>query len=1198
MNRFAHRSRLTAATLALAIVTNLAMAGDDPVFVDVPSGTIDCATTPFGLTARALVDAEPLFLQGQGSNATFDEYRAAAIGDPLEPVYRASIGGANGAGARNYRKAINVDLNGDGRDEVVVAYSSGSDIVLAVFKRTSGLSPSVERIDTWTYTEAMDVSSIDLAAGDFDGSRDGKQELAIVWSRTAASTMRVSFLTGHPSGTINEADQMLAGTFINGFQSSVPPKLATGDFLLANRDQVVLTGERPSPRALIFEMIMFQPDDPAFQPTPANSHDIGRVWFEHSLSSGLFALDDENSILVGPIQGIAVAAGDVTDTAADELVIQISTETTRFARNSWSVLERLLQFTAVRDDAGAITAVTLPVSGYDASRRIEHSEDHIVQTVAPPSIALTIADLDGLPPREIVRVRAGGSHISVPLPNNIAVASYGAGVRLAADFRYVGVGTDRTVQFISTAVGDIARYEWSINGQPFSTSPRPVRRFDTSGEYPVLLRVFPRDGSPEQTSLRSVNVQQTTVAGGGDAPVRYRFTHDPARSYAGTLPTSQYSSGSMVALAVADIDNDHRPEILTIARGGPLVSTFDHVNRIVWRPGIGGTLTPQSTTESGTFSAVDVLSSDFDGNSLHALISGDCRRVTDNLIRTLTWQPPYFSALQDGAWKAASYGRNVGGASSHEQRAGRYFSSSLSGYIGASTEIGPFGVKIIETSLKVTASQSWQRENGVLHGRENEYTLSEGAVHSGSSEALVQTESHQSDCYKYDLFESGDILADSHVRMCEVIHDGSEFENTSALVMNNLTNQTPPVQVPMHWVPMQRDWASLALFRPVASNASFAAGSSADRATDGRFGTAAESFGRSLQPYLQIDLGSVQDISAIRVFPKTGEVSKLWGYRVYTSEQPFTGTAVPGGSSVTQFQQDTGVEAVYREWNIWTRNPGNPNQPLRARYLRIQHPGNDPVAFSIAEIQVFGETHAEPPTYPESVCDNITGDGVFYARVWNPVAREYRSIELLGDLIWTGSPAENVNLPNGNLCDNDNETRPVLIGGDGTPAVARYSIWNGLSIGGDATTQWSLDTSTTETQGTYTSLDDSHNVGVEWEFGIGVGTMLVAGAAVEFGTGVTRESQSSTAWTEGFSIGGEIEGFGPNNPLASACRYFPRPYAFRQTSYSNGGFKQAMYVTDYTVRQTPHGTAWQRDQNLSHCLTGELSDVIFANGFQ
>lgn len=731
----------------------------------------------------------------------------------------------------------------------------------------------------------------------------------------------------------------------------------------------------------------------------------------------------------------------------------------------------------------------------------------------------------------------------------------------------------------------------------FSTSPRPVHRFPSAQNYTIKLTVTARDGSTTEHT-RVVQVGANTPAGGGDAPIRYRFNTDPARSLSGVTNDPWYFPGALLDLAVADIDNDQVPEVLTVARAGA-VGSFELVVRTVWTSQANNSLQPRSISEDGAFGPLNVLASDFDGNSLHAKISQNCRRVTENVLRTVTWQPPYFSALQADAWKAAAYGQNIGQTSGYEQRAGRYFGNSISGYIGVGVDISPFGVKVFEASIKASAGQSWQRESGTLHGYENEYELAEGAEHNGNGEALVQTERHTADCYIYDVYLSGEVMPDSELRMCETEVQPTVAQDTSARVLNTLTNQTLPVQVPAHWVPLQRDWASLSLFHPVVVNATLASGSSAAQATDGMFSTAATSFNSSLQPYLQIDLGSVRDISAIRIFPGTDEVSKLWGYRLYASEQPFVGNGVPSGPGVTRYQQDPGVEAVYREWNIWTRNPAQPQQPLRARYLRLQHPGNDPVPFSIAEIQVFGDSHSEPPAYPESVCDNLTGDGVFYAKVWNPVANEYRSIELHGDLIWSGAEAEGVLLPNGQACVNDNTALPVFFGGDGTPTVARYTIWNGVAIGGDATRNWALSANSTNSVGTYKSLDDSHQVGLDIEVGIGAGAMLLTGASYEFATGVTQESQSSTAWSEGFSVSGEISGFDEQGPLVSACSYFPRPYAFRQTQFSNGGFKQAMYVTDYTVRQIPHGSnAWQRDQDLSQCLSGEVGDVIFADGFQ
>jgi hypothetical protein len=78
-------------------------------------------------------------------------------------------------------------------------------------------------------------------------------------------------------------------------------------------------------------------------------------------------------------------------------------------------------------------------------------------------------------------------------------------------------------------------------------------------------------------------------------------------------------------------------------------------------------------------------------------------------------------------------------------------------------------------------------------------------------------------------------------------------------------------------------------------------------------------------------------------------------------------------------------------------------------------------------------------------------------------------------------------------------------------------------------------------------------------------------------------------WGTGFNVGGNLTGFTGHQ----ACTYFPRPYAFKESEYSNAGTEHAMYVTDYVVRQQ---SGWQRDNVPAECLV--VSDVIFANGFE
>jgi len=65
-----------------------------------------------------------------------------------------------------------------------------------------------------------------------------------------------------------------------------------------------------------------------------------------------------------------------------------------------------------------------------------------------------------------------------------------------------------------------------------------------------------------------------------------------------------------------------------------------------------------------------------------------------------------------------------------------------------------------------------------------------------------------------------------------------------------------------------------------------------------------------------------------------------------------------------------------------------------------------------------------------------------------------------------------------------------------------------------------------------------------------------------------------------------------------ACKYGPRPFAFRRSDYSDAGTRQDAYVTDYVIRQEEIGSPWTRASVPAICYTGDGGiDYIFADGF-
>jgi hypothetical protein len=530
--------------------------------------------------------------------------------------------------------------------------------------------------------------------------------------------------------------------------------------------------------------------------------------------------------------------------------------------------------------------------------------------------------------------------------------------------------------------------------------------------------------------------------------------------------------------------------------------------------------------------------------------------------------PPYFQRLQETADKEALFGDVASGGESSETRFGSYTSHDISAYLGISIGSDLLGV---DASVKATAGYNYQTHNGQIHGTENSYEINQG-FSQDDGDALVVYEENSFNCYSYNLQTAeGGPSDESSARLCEILDDSHQVRATHARAWDRQIPALPADHPPAQWIPLQRDWASTSLFRTVGSNAAFQANAGADKATDGWFDTAAESTAATQQPYLQIDLGRVRDISNIRVFPLAGEEGSLQGFQLYASATPMTGDGIPGGGSVHAYAPETEDGAGFDRWNVWTRERTSPYTMLKARYIRLQHAAS--AELHVAEIQVFGDVHIEPPTYPAAVCDPDEHDDTFLAKVWDATNGAFRNIQVRGDLLWSG--AQDVTMD----CSNE--------------GVNQANILSGIAIGDDASVSWQMGTLGTTLIGQDTGFDSSTRVGAEFDLEAGFIATVQAGGAYEYTNGVTEDVQSMTYWGTGLEMGGSIGGFDTDDQsLINACLYGARPYAYRLKDRSNVGYQHDMYVVDYIVAQ--NGQQWQRDDVPVLCLH---ADQIFADGF-
>lgn len=1153
--------RFAALLWAWAVAWTPAVAAEPTIFdfIAHPNTPLACSDTPFGRHVTLGGDAEALNLVQATGIWRAEEYvpAPATATQPLDRTFMTSFAGIPELAGTTLQKAIAVDLDGDGRDEIVAAVRVSSTVVRLVVLRRGGGAGSATMIDYWEVTQ--NSNAVDLVAGDFDGSSDNKQEIALAL-RIPSGGIVVYVLTGDAQGGIAQAIGQWAGRWTTT-TSTGSFSLAAGDVLLDGREQIIVVNEtgNNATRALNYHLLEYQPTTTHLPVLPGNTA-IGSKSFQQ-LMDFQFATDDGTGPGLDSITKIEADAGDLVDSAAAELVVHV-----QFRASSYHYIgQRLHHFTTTRDESNAIIGIAM--AARSAGRLWDSSQ--IVQQGSPNALAsfeATIANVDRVSPGEIILARSD----SAP---RLLVSAYKVRIDSSASFTYEMGG--RIGRFRDTSTGSILSREWTF-GDNTGTFPdqHPTHEYAAPGTYTVRLRVRFLGNEVRDYTRTIVVTNAGTSSGGAASTYLYNVPSSPAYE---AQYTTQSESPSFVNVAVRDMDKDGIQEVMTIAR-----DTTETLVRSVWRlsdpalpSSFGGRHMRESNNAYNGTTALELVGADFDGDSAQATIGADCRRVIEPQLRQVVWMPPYFTRLQDGTPKEATFGESVSGGSSAERRAGTFTSHDVSAYLGLSVGSEAAGVN---ASVKATAGYNYQTSRGALHGSENSFTIGESYSQS-NGEGLVVLEQNTFDCYSYDVStQAGGRDASSNVRMCEVIEDRRFISGSDAVTWDTEIPAAAPGHPPAQWVPLHRDWASLSLFRPVTTNAPLAAGSNASFATDGQFSTAVTSSGTSNAPYLEIDLGSVQSISNIRIVPAAGlaQAAKLKGFRVYASATPMTGSAVPSGPNVTRYQPETADDVGYDRWNIWTRGATAPYAPLSARYIRLQHPGS--AALAVAQIQVFGDVHVEPMGYPEAVCDKNKADGVFQALMWNPVTSAFAAVDVRGTLLWNGSGT--VTWPS-----------PGCTNYSGLP---QRDIWNAVNLGDTATLGWNLSDSQQSMQGTTTSFENSVRVGAEFDLEAGFIAKVQAGGAYEFTSGITEETQTMSFWGTGLDIGGAMGGF-QQAGVFTTCRYNARPYAYKLVDRSTVGYEHTAYAVDYIVRQT--SGAWQRNNVPTVCRNVVVTDRIFAHGF-
>ncbi len=1203
-----------------------------PALVAAPSADISCDQTPFGRRLTLGGDMEVVDLvqyNGAPDAELLREWNLSANAGPGAPPLQQSLAeywhyyhGATG----DLLQALPVDLDGDGRDEIVIATESpGNQLTLGVFRRQPYYGTDIDLFSTWHLTAPF--SQVQLVAGDLDGSQDGRQELAVlVTDAGSQGSMTAYILTGDDEGGIAQADGIAAGTWHWAPSSGAivigASAIAAGRLFLNGREQLVVlaetyaSGSASSTRQLGYHVLEYQSTTPALHVKSGDTNVASREPFL-MLVDGAFDTANGGAD-IKKIERLDLELGDVAGTMADEMVLHAGFETSGGNGSLYQVVQFLQHFRLVHDGNGQVTQIVMPTRAngdmFDSSQLVSNHE------YLPDTWDAVVGNIDDSIKKEIVVAR------NVFADGALQVDVYKASTELTAAFSYFR--SDTTVQFHDDSVGfpgpiDAGTPRWNFGDGQTSNVRNPNHQFPGPGTYHVTLSVAQTvttaDGPVHYTDSYTLPiVVDSGTSSGGELDLSHTMMQVlPSPTFAAAYQSGNLLHFGPVRVVLGDMDRDGRPEIVTLARKGSGSAQGEGLLRSVWNVQYDEPAPPtlvgrHMLEQAGTDTPIDqlavlaLLSVDFDGDSVEATIGADCRAVTESKIHQVIWAPPYFERLQANTDRTASFGRSTSNGESLESRYGSYTSSAISGYVGVDLGVDLLGILGGSASLRTTAERFHQAADGTVAGKERSFAVTEGFTQPGA-DGLVTVETNTFYCYSYDVSQADVGLdPDSALRICE-IHDPENSTSRAPMSPGYWNREFPRAWAqasggnpPPNWVPVTRDWASIALFKPVTSNAGFLPGAGLQLLTDGRFTTHVESQSRN-QPYLEIDLGSVRAITNIRVFgPDDQPTADLTGFRVYTSTTPMPTAGLPAGPGVQMFAPDNFAGIIRARWNIWTwlDNPGmsTGSEPLLARYIRLQSPAT--ARLNVAEIQVFGDVHQDPPRYPAAICDPHLHDGLFEAKLWDASTAAFRAVEVHGDLLWLGTgpasgPSWGADGPYLQGCQNDAELMA---------SNRNFSILDNVAIGYPGVTQWSYASEAGTSAGTTRSFESSTSVGAEFEASLSLGASFVAGGSTQFSSGVTRDYQSITFWREGLDMGGSVGGFdAPYNTAeyVNACKYNARPYAYRQVDQSSTGYRHTMYVVDYVVPQDVGGTAWSRGQLPQQCRSlPDAGDIIFQSGFE
>jgi hypothetical protein len=308
--------------------------------------------------------------------------------------------------------------------------------------RPAAAANANEQTTAWSVgppAAGVTVTAIDLAAGDLDGSTDGREELVLA-ARYSNGNVRIFALSGDANGAITQAPGASLGNWTMPTaeaNQTTELVIAVGDVLLEGRDQVVLLTlfQQSSYR---YSVLRFEDVD---SPGGAGTRFIHRNFTQFRPGSS------------SPVGRLQMHIGDLGGSAADEIVIH-DHPIEIAGQNLQNINQTLRYFSTTRETNNTITDYALqPSSGLV---NVIDSTDN--------RFAAAMGEIDRRPDLEVVVARSVGGE-QVPRAMRVEVykatfnaSGFPAAIGPAAGFAAAttALETDQPQQ-IEVAIGDADR---------------------------------------------------------------------------------------------------------------------------------------------------------------------------------------------------------------------------------------------------------------------------------------------------------------------------------------------------------------------------------------------------------------------------------------------------------------------------------------------------------------------------------------------------------------------------------------------------------------------------------------------------------------------------------------------------------------------------------------------------------------------